>query len=96
MIPDPLAMIPEPMRRVPRRRHARDRRLAGPGETPRLVSRLACAWRAAQAEAARAYVEWCRSPGAERYSVYRAAQDRADAAQDELADSSPSGGRECI
>jgi hypothetical protein len=39
----------------------------------------------AQAEAQLAYEAWCRSPGRGGYAVYRAAQDRADAAQDQLA-----------
>jgi hypothetical protein len=42
-------------------------------------------WREAQAEADLAYLDWCRYPGSEGYVVYRAAQDRADTAQDELA-----------
>jgi hypothetical protein len=41
--------------------------------------------REAQAEADLAYEAWCRLAGRDRYAVYRAAQDRADAAQDELA-----------
>jgi hypothetical protein len=41
--------------------------------------------REAQAEAELAYEAWCRLPGRDGYSVYRAAQDRADIAQDELA-----------
>jgi hypothetical protein len=41
--------------------------------------------RAAQAEANLAYEAWDRLPGRDGYAVYRAAQDRADAAQDELA-----------
>ena len=41
--------------------------------------------REAQAEADLAYKAWCRLPGRDGYAVYRAAQDRADAAQDELA-----------
>jgi hypothetical protein len=39
----------------------------------------------AQAEAQLAYDAWCRLPGRDGYVVYRAAQDRADAAQDQLA-----------
>ena len=39
----------------------------------------------AQVEAELAYDHWCRHPGADGYAVYRAAQDRADAAQDLLA-----------
>jgi hypothetical protein len=41
--------------------------------------------REAQNEADLAYEAWCRVPGADEYAVYRAAQDRADAAQDQLA-----------
>jgi len=44
--------------------------------------------REAQAEANLAYDEWRRRPCADAYAVYLAAQDRADAAQDELADCS--------
>jgi hypothetical protein len=46
---------------------------------------LADAWRAAQDEAVAAYDAWRESPGRAGYSVYRAAQDRADQAQDVLA-----------
>jgi hypothetical protein len=52
---------------------------------PWLFDELADAWRAAQAETARAYRDWCSAPGADAYAVYRAAQDRADRAQDSLA-----------
>jgi hypothetical protein len=41
--------------------------------------------REAQAEAQLVYEAWCQLPGRDGYAVYRAAQDRADAAQDELA-----------
>jgi acyl-CoA reductase-like NAD-dependent aldehyde dehydrogenase len=41
--------------------------------------------REAQAEADLAYEAWSQLPGRDGYAVYRAAQDRADAAQDELA-----------
>lgn len=41
-------------------------------------------WSAARAEANLAYDAWCRRPGREAYSVYRAAEDRADAAEDAL------------
>jgi hypothetical protein len=72
MIPDPLAMIPDPIR--------------GPRASAAvLLGEPAWAWRDAQAEAALAYSAWCRDPGAGAYAVYRAAQDRADAAQDVLA-----------
>jgi hypothetical protein len=42
-------------------------------------------WSAARAEANIAYDDWCASPGASAYAVYRAAEDRADAAETELA-----------
>ena len=41
--------------------------------------------REAQAEAELAYEAWRDLPGNDAYAVYRAAQDRADAAQDQLA-----------
>ena len=42
-------------------------------------------WSAARAEANLAYDGWCACPGALAYAVYRAAEDRADAAEAELA-----------
>ena len=42
--------------------------------------------REAQAEANLAYEDWRVRPCADAYAVYRAAQDRADAAQDDLAE----------
>ena len=42
--------------------------------------------REAQAEADLAYEAWHLQRSIDAYSVYRAAQDRADAAQDDLAD----------
>jgi hypothetical protein len=45
-------------------------------------------WSAARAEANLAYDEWCTHPGREAYAVYRAAEDRADAAEADLALSS--------
>ena len=42
-------------------------------------------WSAARAEANLAYDAWCVRPGAEGYLVYRAAEDRADAAETALA-----------
>jgi hypothetical protein len=42
--------------------------------------------REAQAEADLAYEHWRAQPSKDAYAVYRAAQDRADAAQDDLAD----------
>jgi hypothetical protein len=41
-------------------------------------------WSAARAEANLAYDLWCAKPGRESYAVYRAAEDRADAAEDAL------------
>ena len=38
-------------------------------------------WSAARAEANLAYEAWCDVPGQDAYSVYRAAEDRADAAE---------------
>jgi hypothetical protein len=42
-------------------------------------------WSAARAEANLAYDAWCESPGSEAYAVYRAAEDRSDAAEADLA-----------
>ena len=47
---------------------------------------LAFAWRSAQDEALSSYRAWSEAPGRTTYVVYRAAQDRADQAQDALAD----------
>jgi hypothetical protein len=41
-------------------------------------------WSAARAEANLAYDAWCCTPGRESYAIYRAAEDRADAAEDAL------------
>jgi hypothetical protein len=49
-----------------------------------LRDELSDAWRAAQAEASAAYGYWREMPGADGYAVYRAAQDRADEAQNAL------------
>jgi hypothetical protein len=38
-------------------------------------------WSAARAEANIAYEAWCDEPGRTSYAVYRAAEDRADAAE---------------
>jgi predicted metalloendopeptidase len=43
------------------------------------------AWSDARDEALEAYLRWRAARSAESYAVYRAAQDRADAAQDTLA-----------
>src|SRR5918997_1021539 len=42
-------------------------------------------WGAARAEANLAYEAWRSAGGGEAYAVYRAAEDRADAAEDTLA-----------
>ena len=42
-------------------------------------------WSVARAEANLAFDAWNASPGTEAYVAYRAAEDRADAAQDALA-----------
>jgi hypothetical protein len=41
-------------------------------------------WGAARAEANLAYETWCELPGLDSYAVYRAAEDRADAAEQAL------------
>jgi hypothetical protein len=50
------------------------------------VEELEFVRREAQREADEAYADWLDRPCAEAFAVYRAAQDRADAAQDDLAD----------
>jgi hypothetical protein len=50
-----------------------------------LRDELAFAWRSAQDDAVAAYKVWCELGGATEYAAYRAAQDRADQAQDVLA-----------
>ena len=42
-------------------------------------------WSAARAEANEAYDAWCEAPGLNGYVVFRAAEDRSDAAETELA-----------
>lgn len=49
------------------------------------TAELFALWSAARAEANLAYDAWCRRPGAEGYVTYRAAEDRADAAEVDLA-----------
>ncbi len=51
---------------------------------PRTWSADYDAWADARDEALDAYREWHAAPTSESYTVYRAAQDRADAAQDTL------------
>jgi hypothetical protein len=50
-----------------------------------ILEELSFVRREAQAEASLAYEDWRREPRGSAYAVYRAAQDRADAAQDDLA-----------
>jgi hypothetical protein len=64
------------------RREADDREAEIHGITR--CENLADAWRDAQGEATAAYELWSEDKGADGYAVYRAAQDRADEAQDAL------------
>jgi hypothetical protein len=52
--------------------------------SPHLRDELFVIWSAARADANLAYEAWCVSPGADAYAVYRAAEDRADAAESAL------------
>lgn len=45
---------------------------------------LVSVWREARAEANAALLAWRAAPGPESYAVYRAAEDRADAAESSL------------
>jgi hypothetical protein len=56
-----------------------------PVEPKSLVDGLWWAWDEAQDAAELAYLEWARAGECDAYFTYRAAQDRADAAQDALA-----------
>lgn len=55
------------------------------GELPRGVDERHEVWSAAREEANAAYADWRVLPGGDRYAVYRAAEDRADAAEAALA-----------
>jgi hypothetical protein len=56
-----------------------------PTLAPRLEpDELYAIWTVARAEANLAYDVWVESPGPDTYATYRAAEDRADAAQDAL------------
>jgi hypothetical protein len=70
-------------RRVRREAEAREAETRYLGGVDRF-EQLAAAWRKAQDDANAAYAAWRRAAGAEQYAVYRAAQDRADQAQDAL------------
>ena len=62
-------------------------RMAVLGFAPRLDrDQIYAIWTVARAEANLAYDEWLEFPGPETYAIYRAAEDRADAAQDALAE----------
>ena len=50
---------------------------------------LRCAWAAAEADAALAYEPWQQTSDGRAFMVYRAAADRAGAAQDALAAAGP-------
>lgn len=50
-----------------------------------MLEELSYVRREAQAEADEAYADWRVMRSRDAYAVYRAAQDRADAAQDDLA-----------
>jgi len=58
--------------------------------TDATTGELAAVWAVARAEANLALDAWRAAPGPAAYAVYRASEDRADAAQDALA--APSGG----
>jgi hypothetical protein len=57
----------------------------GPAHEYAILEELSFVRREAQAEADQAYEDWRMQPTRMSYAVYRAAQDRADAAQDDLA-----------
>jgi hypothetical protein len=56
---------------------------AGPGGGW-YAEELFAAWRAARAESNVAYEHWCRRRGRDAYASFRAAEDRADAAEGAL------------
>ena len=58
--------------------------------TPRRAhDELFVLWSAARAEANIAYDAWCGAPGLDAYADYRAAEDRADAAEIALSGAAP-------
>jgi hypothetical protein len=59
----------------------RDLRTGAPMSSQRVRDELFVLWSAARAEANIAYDAWCSDPGHDAYIVYRAAEDRADAAE---------------
>jgi hypothetical protein len=60
-------------------------RFLAPADDLRNRDELYVLWSAARAEANLAYDAWRATPGPAAYAAYRAAEDRADAAQDALA-----------
>jgi hypothetical protein len=60
------------------------------------LDELLICWRDAEDDAGSAYGRWRERPGSEAYAVYRAAADRADAAQRELAGSATHNGIEAL
>ena len=54
------------------------------GRFTRTLGELQALWAVATAEANLAYDAWVKRPGRDAYAAFRAAQDRADAAQDAL------------
>ena len=55
---------------------------------PDSADALRSSWQEAAAEAREAYATWRRTKSLEAYALYRACADRADAAQDALAERS--------
>jgi hypothetical protein len=49
-----------------------------------VMDKLTYVWLQTHARAKQAYEDWRRNPGIEAYVAFRAAQDQADTAQDEL------------
>jgi hypothetical protein len=77
----------ETTRTVPVQYHRADDggRFYTPAVTALYQDELYTLWTCARAEANIALDEWRAAPGPESYAAYRAAEDRADAAQDALA-----------
>jgi hypothetical protein len=75
------------MRTVPVQHQRREEtgRFFAPAVTALHRDELYVLWSCARAEANLALDAWRSSPGTEAYVAYRAAEDRADAAQDALA-----------
>jgi hypothetical protein len=74
---------PEPTRR--RALIAHNAGVDEPNASDWIQVELADAWRAAEDEATRAYRHWLETSDRIGFAIYRAAQDRADQAQDVLA-----------